>query len=125
VWTFLDASSKVFRNPTQATGTAGPLLARLRNAAPCPLPADRELVRANAATQVLAAAMIAAHVLPRSAAVVLVGSMVPTTLAAHSFWAMNDPAARRTHQQQFSKNLAMIGGLVLLATGPDGQCHDR
>jgi uncharacterized membrane protein YphA (DoxX/SURF4 family) len=116
-WMFLHAGSAVFRDPTRATGTAGPLLASLRRAVPVPLPADRELVRLNAAVQVSMGALIGANVAVRPAAAVLAGSMVPTTLAGHSYWTHEDSAARRMQQLQFNKNLATVGGLLLLAAG--------
>ena len=39
--------------------------------------------------------------------------MIPTTLAGHSYWTHDDPAARAQQRTQFHKNLAMIGGLLL------------
>jgi putative oxidoreductase len=116
-WMFVHASSAVFRDPTRATGTAGPLLARLRKASPVPLPADRDLVRLNAAVQVVTGTLIGANLAVRPAAAVLAGSMVPTTLAGHSYWTVEDPAARRMQRLQFDKNLATVGGLLLLAAG--------
>jgi putative oxidoreductase len=117
-WMFLKAGTNVFRDPTRATGTAGPLLGSVRERLPVPMPADRDVVRINAATQVVTSALILLNVRPRLAAAVLSGSMVPTTLAGHAYWTQDDPGVRRTHQMQFDKNLAMIGGLLLLVAGP-------
>ena len=39
-------------------------------------------------------------------------ALIPTTLAGHSYWAIEDPAARKIQRIQFHKNLAMIGGLL-------------
>jgi hypothetical protein len=50
---------------------------------------DRRFVRANGIVQVAAASALALGVLPRVAAVVLVGSPVPETFAGHRFW--NEP----------------------------------
>ena len=116
-WMFIRASSDVFKDPDRATGTAGPLLAKARNACPVPLPADRDIVRLNAALQVATGVMIAANVAPRLAATALVVSMVPTTLAGHAYWTVDDPALRPNQRTQFNKNLAMIGGLLVLAAG--------
>jgi putative oxidoreductase len=41
--------------------------------------------------------------------------MIPTTLAAHRFWTVEDPGLRKQQQVQFHKNMAMIGGLLLAA----------
>lgn len=111
---FIRASSDVFRDPTRATGTASPFLSTVRERSPVPIPADRDLVRFNAATQVVTGAMIAVNAATSWAAAGLAGSMVLTTLAGHPYWEFEDPQVRRTQQLQFNKNLAMIGGLLLL-----------
>jgi putative oxidoreductase len=114
-WIFIRAGSDVFRDPARAAGTAGPLLARLRSGSRVPLPGDHDVVRMNAAIQVAAGIMIATNVAPRLAAGGLIGSMIPTTLAGHSYWTVQDPALRPNQRNQFNKNLAVIGGLLLLA----------
>ena len=81
-----------------------------------PLPKDDELVvRGNAAVQVLAGGLLALGIAPRLSALALAGSLVPTTLAGHSYWKLEDPAARKIQRIQFHKNLAMIGGLLFAA----------
>jgi putative oxidoreductase len=83
------------------------------------LSADTEqLVRLNGGAQVVAGVMLASGILPRLAATVLAGSLIPTTYAGHRFWAEEDPQARAMQRIQFLKNLAMLGGLLLVATGP-------
>jgi putative oxidoreductase len=99
------------RVPGKRVEQAGPTLAVMRRAVP--LPADDELVvRVNAAVQVAGGTMLALGVLPRLSALALAGSMVPTTVAGHGFWTVEDPAARAQQRIQFHKNLAMIGGLL-------------
>jgi putative oxidoreductase len=99
------------RVPGKRVEQAGPTLAVMRRAVP--LPADDELVvRGNAAVQVAGGTMLALGVLPRLSALALAGSMVPTTVAGHGFWTVEDPAARAQQRIQFHKNLAMIGGLL-------------
>jgi len=101
-----------FRTPGKRVNTAGPLLASVRRVAP--LPEDDELlVRANAAAMVVAGTSLALGRLPRLSAAALLASMIPTTLAGHSYWTHDDPAARSQQRVQFHKNLAMIGGLLL------------
>lgn len=81
-----------------------------------PLPDDDELVvRANAAVQVLGGALLALGIAPRLSALALAGSLVPTTLAGHSYWSIEDPVVRKVQRIQFHKNLAMIGGLLFAA----------
>ena len=77
--------------------------------------ADTEqLVQFNGAIQVGAGITLALGVLPRLSALLLAGSLVPTTLAGHRFWEEEDDGARRQQTVQFLKNAAMLGGLLLL-----------
>jgi putative oxidoreductase len=109
--TYVLLGSDALRAPGTRVDQAGPVLAAMRKVAP--LPEDDELVvRANAAVQVLAGALLAAGRLPRLSALALAGSLIPTTLAGHSYWKLEDPAARKLQRIQFHKNLAMIGGLL-------------
>ncbi len=71
-------------------------------------------VRANGAAMVAAGAALALGYKPRAAAAVLAGLLVPTTLAGHSFWKFDDPAARKQQEIQFFKNLSMLGGALLV-----------
>ena len=78
-----------------------------------PLPADdTQVVRGNAAVQVLAGTLLALGRAPRLSALALAGSLVPTTLAGHTYWKIEDPAVRKQQRIQFHKNMAMIGGLL-------------
>jgi len=78
-----------------------------------PLPADDELVvRGNAAVMVLGGVALALGVAPRLSALALAGSLIPTTLAGHAYWTIEDPVARKLQRIQFHKNMAMIGGLL-------------
>ncbi len=52
---------------------------------------------------------------PRLSALTLAASLVPTTLAGHAYWKIEDPAARKVQRIQFHKNMAMIGGLLFAA----------
>jgi putative oxidoreductase len=99
------------REPGGRVDQAAPLLATIRKQVP--LPADDELVvRGNAAVMVAAGALLMLGRAPRLCALALAGSLVPTTMAGHSYWSVEDPAARKVQRIQFHKNLAMIGGLL-------------
>jgi uncharacterized membrane protein YphA (DoxX/SURF4 family) len=74
------------------------------------------LVRINGAVQVAAGMLLSFGILRRTAAVLLIGSLVPTTVAAHPFWEDLDEDVRAQHLTQFFKNLGLLGGLVLVAT---------
>jgi len=100
------------RAPGKRVELAGPVLSAIRSRVP--LPEDDELlVRVNAGTQVAAGGMLALGVAPRLAAAVLAASLVPTTLAGHPYWTIEDPAERAQQRIQFHKNMALIGGLLL------------
>jgi putative oxidoreductase len=49
----------------------------------------------------------------RPAAILMVAFVIVATLISHRFWEFQD-AARRMQQTQFSKNMALIGGFVLM-----------
>jgi putative oxidoreductase len=49
----------------------------------------------------------------RSAALLMVAFVIVATLISHRFWEVQD-AARRAQVTQFSKNVAIIGGFMLL-----------
>jgi uncharacterized membrane protein YphA (DoxX/SURF4 family) len=109
-----------WRAPGGRVDLAGPVLARMRKVAPLP-DDDEQLVRLNAGVQVVAGATLALGIYPRLSALALAGSLIPTTLAGHSFWNLEDPAAQKTQRVQFHKNMAMLGGL-LLAVLDDSDC---
>lgn len=99
------------RAPGARVGQAAPTLAAARRFVP--LPNDDDLiVRSNAAVQAVAGALMAFGKFPRLSSLALAGSLVPTTLAGHPFWTIEDPAARKAQRVQFHKNMAMIGGLI-------------
>jgi putative oxidoreductase len=90
-------------------------------AAALDLPGDPEfLVRLNGAAMMAGGAALAVGVLPRVAAGGLIASLVPTTLAGHRFWKIDDPKQKRMQLTQFLKNLGLIGGLVLVL-GAEGR----
>ncbi len=55
----------------------------------------------------------------RSAALVLFLFLIPTTIVFHNFWAYADARERMPQLINFQKNLAIMGGLLFVATfGP-------
>lgn len=99
------------RSPGGRVETASPLLGSMRRVVP--LPEDDELlVRVNGGVQVAAGSLLALGRAQRLSALVLFGSLVPTTVAGHGFWAVQDPQARAMQRIQFHKNMAMLGGLL-------------
>jgi len=123
--TFVVAGARVLRNPDpqveparRVTERIGPVLSRVH----ARIPTDaRSLVRLNAAVQVVGGALLATGRLTRPAAAALAGSLVPTTLAGHPFWTVDDPVQRRAHQIHFLKNLGLVGGLLLAVADTQGR----
>ncbi|MEU7788670.1 DoxX family protein [Amycolatopsis sp. NPDC049159] len=79
------------------------------------------LVRIDAAVKIGAGLAFAAGKAPRLAAGLLLGSLVPTTLATHSFWTIKDPGERQQQQIQFFKNASLAGGLLLAVSDTHGK----
>jgi len=80
-----------------------------------------KLVRINGAAQLVGGLALATGRLPRLSALVLAGSLVPTTYVGHPFWSAPDKAQRQAQQIQFLKNLSMLGGLLLAAADTGGR----
>jgi putative oxidoreductase len=88
---------------------------RVPKAAEIGVPLDPEVaVRANGAAMLAAGAALALGVWPRLAAAVLAGSLVPTTMAGHPYWQVEDSAMRRQQRVHFFKNVGMFGGALLV-----------
>lgn len=113
---FIHGGTATLNDPLPRAEAAAGLLARMRRSAPW-LPADLTLVRINAATHVVAGALLASGTWDRQAARVLAASLIPTTIAGHPAWAAADPATRTDEAIQLGKNLGILGGLLLLACG--------
>lgn len=108
-----------FREPGPRVEEAATLMAAIRNRVPLPI-GDTQVVRVNGAIQAACGVLLALGVAPRLSALVLAGAMIPTTLAAHQFWTVEDAGARKQQQVQFHKNMAMIGGLLFAALDESG-----
>lgn len=92
---------------------------RVDKAAALGVPHPALAVRGNGAAMVLGGAALVLNKVPRLATLGLIASMVPTTLAAHSFWEL-EGAERKAQEIQFYKNLGLFGGLVLVLPGRRG-----
>jgi uncharacterized membrane protein YphA (DoxX/SURF4 family) len=108
------------RHPSTKLDVATPLVDKY--AATLGLPNDPELmVRANGAAMVGAGGMLALGRFPRLSALILAGSLLPTTLAGHPFWEERDETARKGQRTQFLKNLGLLGGLLLATVDTEGR----
>lgn len=134
--------SRLVARPLIAVGIAYLAQGNLRNPAPAapkaakvtdkvvpkvkqagvPIPEDTEtLVRINAGVQVGGAFLLGTGRAPRLGATLIAGSLVPTTIAGHAFWAESDPESKKVQALQFFKNLALFGAMVIVAGDTDGK----
>lgn len=117
---FISGGYSAVTDPAGKAAMAESTLDAIREYVPG-LPEDNELlVRINGGVQILAGTTLLLGIKPRLSALALAGSLIPTTLAGHSFWEMEGGEAK-AHQTQFSKNLAALGGLLLLLGAGENQ----
>jgi putative oxidoreductase len=117
---FVFGGVNALKRSSALAGSAEKLVEPVEDALPGS-PSGEQLVKANAGVQIVAGGLFALGVAPRVLAIVLGASLVPTTLAGHRFWEMDDAADKAQHQTQFLKNLAVIGGLVFAALDTGGR----
>ncbi|MFJ4616921.1 DoxX family membrane protein [Streptomyces sp. NPDC088812] len=79
-----------------------------------------DVVRLNGAAQVAAGLLLATGRVPRVAALALAATLVPTTLAAHRFWEIEDADERAQQRIHFLKNASMLGGLMIASADTAG-----
>lgn len=120
---FIRGGWDAFNNPDRHVSTAKSVTDRLAPALDAVgLPTDtRTLVRLNGAAQMAGGVMLATNTAVRPAAFILIGSLVPTTVAGHDFWTSDDPAQKAGHRIHFLKNLGLIGGLLLAGVDTEGR----
>lgn len=123
---FVAGGVDTLRNPASRVKAAAPLVARGEQALPDDItdnvPTDPDsLVKINAAVQVGGGLLLASGKFPRLAALALAGSIVPTTLAGHAFWAETEPATKAAQRTQFLKNVGLLGGLLIAAVDTEGK----
>lgn len=124
---FVTGGVNALKHSDKMAGAARPIaekvVPKVQKMAPqAHLPSDPQtLVRINGATQVAAGLALATGRFPRTSALVLAGTLVPTTFAAHRFWEEQDPEQRSSQQVHFLKNVSMFGGLLLAGVDTDGR----
>jgi putative oxidoreductase len=117
---FVAGGIDTLRNPrprVRMSEDVGPKVARRLG-----LPDDPDtVVKINAGVQIGAGLMLATGRFPRLAALALLGSLVPTTIAGHRFWALESPEQRAQQRTHFLKNAGLAGGLILAAVDTEGR----
>ena len=59
----------------------------------------------------------------RLGALLLAGSLVPSTIAKHPFWKVQDPEERAQDRTHFLKNVSLLGGVLLACARHRGQAE--
>lgn len=127
---FIVNGVKAVRNPDPLVPAAEPMADRVvplvKKYAPqqvaAVVPEDTaSLVRANGAAQVLGGLALASGKGRRLGALLLAGSLVPSTLAKHPFWTRTDPEERALDRSQFLKNVSLLGSVLLAAGDTEGR----
>jgi uncharacterized membrane protein YphA (DoxX/SURF4 family) len=83
------------------------------------LPEPELLAKINGASMMAGGVALALGIKPKWAAMGLVAALIPTTIVGHAFWLEENEQARKQQQNQFAKNLSLLGGLLLLLSDPD------
>lgn len=117
---FISGGTDALLKPAKRAEQARPVVERLHGLVPA-LPEDPETaVRVNGAIHVAVGLALATGRLPRLSALVLAATLVPTTLGGHRFWEQKDRDTRHQQRVHFTKNVAILGGLLLAATDRGG-----
>ncbi len=129
---FVSGGIDEFRNAAALAPAAKPVTQRVaplvesRIPTSVPMPSDTAgWVRADGALKVAAGLALATGRFPRISALVLIGSLVPTTVTGHPFWQETDPAAKVHQRQHFFKNISMAGGLLIAAVDVEPSARER
>ena len=118
---FVSGGYSTLRQPARVAPAAEPVAMPLADRVGF-LPKDSEqLVRINGAVHLGAGTLLALGWLPRLSAFALAATLVPTTLAGHAYWTIEDPAERASQRIHFFKNLSMMGGLLIAAADTHGK----
>jgi uncharacterized membrane protein YphA (DoxX/SURF4 family) len=127
---FVANGVKALRDPESLVPVAEPLTDKvvplLKEYAPQQvagyIPQDaRTLVRVNGATQLVGGLALASGKGRRLGALLLAGSLVPSTIAKHPFWSRSDDDQRIEDQHQFLKNVSLLGGVLLASVDTEGK----
>ncbi|SEQ29326.1 DoxX family protein [Microlunatus flavus] len=126
---FISSGVKAVRNPAPLAPLAQPLAEKIvpvvKQYAPNEVagfvPEDpTTLVRINGAVQIIGGLALATGRGRRVGALLLAGSIIPSTLAKYPFWDQTgeEKAASRSH---FAKNVSLLGGVLLASRDTEGR----
>lgn len=127
---FVASGIKAIRNPESLVPAAEPLADRVvplvKQYSPeqvaSVVPEDTvTLVRVFGIAQVVGGAALATGKGRRLGALLLAGTLVPSTIARHPFWAVRDPEERARDRGHFLKNVSLLGGVLIASVDTEGK----
>lgn len=123
---FVYGGLQALRAPDAHAEATKPLLHDMAEKAnerlPLQVPTDpTTLVKVDAMVKIGAGLALAAGRFPRLSAMLLAGSLVPTTAATHRFWEEKDANRRQQQLLEFLKNAGLLGGLLLASADTAGK----
>lgn len=116
---FIYGGVNSLRNAKAMGPKAEPVANAIGSVAPPAKTSGTNYVRINGAIHVVAGAALATGHLPRLSSFLLAGTLVPTTVVGHQFWNESDSQSRQNQAIHFTKNLSMMGGLLMATLDPD------
>jgi putative oxidoreductase len=103
--------------PERVSPVAEPVVRPLAERVTAVPDTTEEAVRLSGAVQFAAGSLLALGWWPRLSSLAIAMTLVPTTLAGHRFWEVEDKQERAMQRIHFLKNLSILGGLLI--TGAD------
>ena len=108
-------------HPERVAPRADPVVRPLAELLPGVAGQTEDAVRLNGAVQFTAGSLLALGIAPRLSALAIAATLVPTTVAGHRFWEVEDDKERAQQRIHFLKNLAIFGGLLIAAADTAGR----
>ncbi|AKL64364.1 MULTISPECIES: DoxX family membrane protein [Streptomyces] len=112
---------RTLRRPEAAAEAAGPVVRAVGKRLPVLAGDPLQLVRVTGAIQATAGLLLATGRAPRLAALTLAATLVPTSLATHAFWKVEDPEERARQRAHFLTDLSALGGLLIASADTHGK----
>lgn len=118
---FVAGGLRTLYRPEAVAEVAGPSVRAVGERVPALDWDPLQAVRVTGAVQAAAALLLATGRAPRTAALALAAALVPTSLAAHAFWTVEDPEERARQRTHFLTDLSALGGLLIAAADTHGK----
>jgi uncharacterized membrane protein YphA (DoxX/SURF4 family) len=81
----------------------------------------QQVTRAVAAVQIGAGALLVLNRFPRLASLALAATVIPDAVTGHAFWSEQDKLAKRQQRSLFSRDLGLLGGLLVSVADTGGR----